>query len=87
MESRITPDTKVVALAAHPLLDQLSGNELPVYLRLVAATRSQRAREVFVKNEDLFREPQTASRILRRLVAKKLIVIHLDGDVRSIEVL
>lgn len=82
----ITPDTKVLALAAHPLLDQLSGNELAVYLRIIAAGGRQRTRRARITNAELFRDAQTASRILRRLAEKDLITISIDGDDRTIEV-
>lgn len=80
--------TSVRALAAMTLLDALSGPELVVYLRLVAAVRP-RSRVVVVSNAELYKNPRTAVAALRTLEAKKLISVAYDTSTwkRSIGVL
>lgn len=85
--ANLTPDTKITALAKHPILDSLSGPQLVVYLRLIAATGAQ-GRRVRVINLELYRDARTAVSALHSLEEMGLIKITHDGGLlrRQIEV-
>lgn len=78
----ITPDTRLATLARHPILDALSGPELVVYLRLVAATASQGDR-VKALNLELHHTARTAIRALQALAEMGLVKLTYDDGGRS----
>lgn len=85
----ITSRSSVRQLAESPILDTLSGAELVVYLRLLAAVAKQRSRRVQVFNLQLHqnREGKTAQAALRSLEEMGVIkVIHHGSGSRQIEV-
>ncbi len=95
MSKRLKCTDRISDLAKSPLLDDLSGSELVVYLRLLAATGAPtagRARVLVTStNADLYaRDPRTVVRALRHLEELKLIAIQYDVSQRpgrTIEVL
>lgn len=63
----IGPETTIAALAAHPILEALTGPQLVVYIRLLGQVALQRRRTFEVRNAELYREPRTAMRSLHQL--------------------
>lgn len=86
---RLCPLTQIRTLGRSPVLDALSGIELVVYLRLLAADHEQNdSAGVKVENADLYREPRTAGRALAALEELKLIrIVRKDGESRRIVLL
>lgn len=86
--ARPIASTTVRRLAQMSILDTLAGAELAVYIRLIAATADHKTRLVQVVNVDLYAEPRTAARALRRLEDAGLIKVNYDGSKlgRTIEV-
>lgn len=78
----LRPATTIGELAANTALNVLSGPQLVVYLRLVAATGAQHRRTVTIKNLELHREPRTAVRALRELSEMGLIIVTYEGSMR-----
>lgn len=72
MLNRIKPSTTVVDLAMSKLLDELSGNELVVYLRLVALT-AREGSTLRVANRDLHPVQRSATRALDTLASRGLV--------------
>ena len=64
---RLAPTTTITELAESGFLDSLSGAQLVVYIRLLAATHQKGSKKVQVINTDLYREPRTAVKALRQL--------------------
>ncbi len=76
---RLTPRMNVFALARSKLLDALSGPQLVVLLRLVAATGNQASRRVRLINSELYRDARTAVRALRELEEMGLVKLRYEG--------
>lgn len=84
----IGPKTPVAELARSELLDQLTGAELVVYLRLVGMTGDKATTVVDAKNAELHDSPRVARSALSKLEERKLVRVNLDGRAgRTIEVL
>lgn len=77
---RLTPNTRLAKLARHALLETLSGPQLAVYIRLIAATAEQGSRRLQITNGALYRDPRTAARVLRELENLGLIRIDLGAS-------
>ncbi len=80
----------IFQLARSPMLDDLTGQELVVYLRLLSEVEAQRARRFKVENLKLHskRGGRTAATALETLEMKGLIRIKNPGtNKRTIEVL
>lgn len=71
-------------IATGKLLDELTGSELVVYIRLVAL--SVGGRKVRAVNRDLHKDASTASRALASLDGRGLVAIRGAGTGRTIEV-
>lgn len=88
---RLKPTAMVADLAESDLLDLLSGPQLVVYVRLLAAANTARRFRVQPTNGELYgRDQRTAVRALRELEKLGLIAITYDKTSRpgrSIEVL
>src|ERR1700744_943985 len=87
---RLNPNTRLVALARDPILDALSGLQLPIYLKLIGAWGEQRTRRVKITNQELYRDNRTAVRVLHQLEDRGLIRLHYadrSGTGRVIEVM
>lgn len=86
--TRLTAKSTLAHLAKHSLLDSLTGSELVVYVRLVAAVGEQRTKRVKILNAALHGDARTAGRALRKLEDHGLIRVHDDGSRfhRTIEV-
>jgi hypothetical protein len=86
--SKFRPDTRVVDLAASPLLEALNHNALVVYIRLVAASARQGPR-MKIRNRDLLSDQRGAIRGLRELERAKLVRTRLvtteHGTERTVE--
>ncbi len=81
---RIGPKTSIVQLAQSDLLDQLNGNGIVVYLRLVAAS-AKHGRKFSIGNEELLPHRKTGNVSVRRsldeLEKAKLVKVHYElGD-------
>lgn len=89
--SGLVATNTIATLAGSPLLDQLSGQELVVYLRLLAAVHEQRSQRVRVENIALHRARggRTAGGALKELEERKLIKLSygMGTNDRVIEVL
>lgn len=84
----IGPRTHVAELAQSELLDQLTGAELVVYLRLVGMTGDKKTTVVDAKNYELHDSPRVARSALSKLEERRLVRVNLDGRAgRTIEVL
>jgi len=83
-------DSTIKRLVCSRLLDQLSGPQAVVYLKLLVAVSNQRTTRVVVANAELHqnRDGRTAAQALRELESKHgLCRIHWDDKhQRSIEV-
>ncbi len=85
----ISGRSSILQLAASSLLDVLSGTEVAVYLRLLAAAVNQGTNRVRVSNGELHRgrHPKNVSAALRRLAEHGLIRVRDAGLLtRTIEV-
>lgn len=80
---RLTPAASLSDVAAHPLLDELTGTELVIYLRLLAAAGEAGSRKIEPLNASLYRgDAKIAAKALRSLDTRKLITIEYDNTKR-----
>lgn len=86
-QDRLNATSDVRDLSASPLLDELNGSELVVYIRLIGQRARTARRRMVVRNRDLHRDASTASRALAALEAHGLVRVHGDGAARTVEVL
>jgi hypothetical protein len=92
--AKAAPDTslsglsQIVDLARSRLLDELTGAELVVFIRILAAAEDQDTPKVKLHNVDLHRNRagRTAAAALRVLQGRGLIKISKRGAERVIEV-
>lgn len=77
---KLEPVTSLRKLAAHPLLDELPGAALVVYLRIVAASSGNGRRGINVRNRDLHKDERTAQAVVQRLVRAGLVAIRYHHD-------
>ncbi len=87
-KAKLTPHTTIAQLANNTILDALTGPQLVIYLRLVAATAEQRSRTVHVLNSMLYRDTRTATRALVELEQMRLVKLSYGRSAleRAIEV-
>ncbi len=76
----LRPETTITLLAQHPILDSLTGRQLVVYLRLLAATGAQRKRAVKVTNHELYRDARGAVRTVLELQQLGLVKVRFEHD-------
>lgn len=85
---KLEPNTRIVELVTSPLLDDLDGAALVVYLRLVGAS-AKLGRRMTIKNRKLHQNPRTAARVMHELEKAKLVRVKFvdtdDGRVRVVE--
>lgn len=84
----LKPQTTLRKLVDSPIVDQLNGAELLVYLRLIAEG-SAPGKPIEMLNGHLHRNLRTAQKVLRRLERAKLVRVRYPRTtrLRTIEVL